>query len=954
MFCISDSTRAMEQAVTALQHLYKSPDDNLRKEANDWLIAFQQTPDAWQVADAILRNNEQPTEHRFFAAQTLRTKVQFDIYSLPAEHHGSLRDSLLHHIEVFRGPEHQSISTQLAVTIADLAIQMDAAWDDVIDSLFNRFSSSEAYTILLEILRMFPEENANMKLMTDSIKRNRAAQRMRQSTSKVMEFLCKPQSQNPVVVRKLLECFLSWVKYANLTSENIVANPLVAECIKCISEAHELSEVSTDIIIEILRMAGEDPALQPVIQNILPLLKTLKSKFDMLIQKGPQQAVEQHENELLQICRIYVETGESLVPLIMEQITNPEVHEILHIILQCTSLPSMEISSIPSDFWCRLATQVCQHPEQDVKIDQFKEVFSSLLGVVIRQCALPVHEDPFQADDDYIEYRARLLDLAHDCLTILTPNTALENVLQSLQKSQVEGVSMQEAHFFVLTTVGQRAEVRQESVLWNLVQSLPPLISQAVQEETVEAALLHYTKKTAIELLGHLYKWVKIKPEFLRSALEMISTLLLNVAPPGSPPPILERTKQVQQAASIAFKDICLGCKTGLQDLVPSMCDLYVSTMALPIRMHLFIVEGVGAVVAQLKQDETFKEGVERLVTPLIQGLASERDKPNVLCEILDRITTVVRQIRVHDGSPKALACGALISNQLWPLMQQILNAYPGDPKVVEKSCRVVKHSMRCVPELFMPKVPELAETLITAFSQYQHSSFLYSAEILANTYAKDPQIVPVLTRLFHELSGTGLQCLARDQSRLEEITELVEDFYGMYERYLRYAPMIVLESPTLIPALQLWPQVIFVQQKDAIEAVIAFIEAVLQMVAPPRPYADETQLQHGKLLRPKVLEIMPVFLEALFKLMAHVPTRYVQESIPCLVELVRDAFPQEFMHWLEVSFQHLPPSVASIEERRKFGQMLVQGDERTIHEAVQDICYRCEQVALRSRGQAK
>jgi len=320
----------------------------------------------------------------------------------------------------------------------------------------------------------------------------------------------------------------------------------------------------------------------------------------------------------------------------------------------------------------------------------------------------------------------------------------------------------------------------------------------------------------------------------------------------------------------------------------------------------------------------------------------------------LDRVTTVVRHIRVQDGSPKALACGALISNQLWPLMQQILSAYPGDPKVVEKSCRVIKHCMRCVPDLFMPKVPELAETLITAFSQHQHSSFLYSAEILANTYAKDPQIVPVLTRLFHELSGTGLQCLAQAQNCLEEITELVEDFYGMYERYLRYAPMIVLESPTLLPALMLWPQVIFVQQKDAIEAVIAFIEAVFQMVSPPRGYEDETKLQHGKILRQKVLEVAPGFVEALFKLMAQVPTRYVQESIPCLVELSRDAFPQEFMSWLEVSFQHLPPSVASIDERRKFGQMLVQGDTNTIHDAIQDICYRCEQVALRSRGQVK
>merc|ERR1712194_650700 len=62
----------------------------------------------------------------------------------------------------------------------------------------------------------------------------------------------------------------------------------------------------------------------------------------------------------------------------------------------------------------------------------------------------------------------------------------------------------------------------------------------------------------------------------------------------------------------------------------------------------------------------------------------------------------------------------------------------------------------------------------------------------------------------------------------------------------------------------------------------------VFQMVSPPRGYEDEdeTKLQHGKILRQKVLEVAPGFVEALFKLMAQVPTRYVQESIPCLIEL--------------------------------------------------------------------
>lgn len=426
----------------------------------------------------------------------------------------------------------------------------------------------------------------------------------------------------------------------------------------------------------------------------------------------------------------------------------------------------------------------------------------------------------------------------------------------------------------------------------------------------------------------------------------------MQTAPPGSPKNILERTKQVQQAASMAFKEICYGGRQLLADLVPSLIQLYVSTMALPIRMHLFIVDGISSVVANLKQDDAFRTGLEQLVLPLVNGMSSEREKPQVLSEILDRLQMIIRQISVSDGSPKAISIGTIINNSFWPIIQQTLTQHPGDPKVVEKSCRLLKHCERCVPDLFKPIVPQVAQTLITAFQAHQHSSYLYQAEILANTYASDPEIIPVLTHLFNQLSATGLQCLVAHREKLEEVTELVEDFYGMFERYLRYAPMIVLESPALPATLQLWHAVIFVQQKDAIEATIALIESVMTNIAEtnkPNPHMQKAR--HGALLRPHGLQVSPGLVEAIFRLIVGVPTRYVQETLPCVLDQIRCAFPQEFPGWLEIGMQHLPASVASIAEKQKLGQQLLLGDETQSYEAVQDLCYRCEQVALRNRS---
>lgn len=933
----------------------------MKKTADAWLTKFQQTPAAWQVCDQILGHAETPVQFRFFAAQTMRTKVQFDFYELPADSYSSLRDTLLNHVDKFRAPECQPIHTQLAMAVADLAIQMDSAWPDVIDTLFQKFGQNpDAYSSLLEVLRMLPEENHNHKLMTDTYKRYSTRERFTMEAPKVVQFLLNLQCPSVAAKKKVLECFLSWIKFTNLQPSEMAQNPLLPECFKSITEGGELAETATDIIIEMLRMSNRDLQFyQPIIERIFSLLAALLSKFEALLRQGPEQAVNTDRDGLQQICRIYVETAECLVPLIMEQSTNPEVLSILQVICQCTDLPVPEISSIPLEFWHRLANEVCRHPENDAKIDQFQSIYVQLLVVAIRRCTLSTDEDPFLADDEVTAYRQRLLSLIEDCLEILTPNSALDHVLTSLQKDHKAGVIVQEAHFYCLSVIGARAEVQANSVLWQLIKSLPPLINQIIDQDTREAALLSFTKKTAIELLGSLCNWVQTSPDFMRSSLEMISMLLLTQAPAGAPQHIVERNKQLQQSAAMSFKEICIGGKQLLGDLVPNLTQLYVQTMALPIRMHLFIVDGVATVVTQIKEPEAFKSGLEKLVTPLVQGLNSESERPNLLSEILDRLTYIIQKVKARQGSAIAAAAGTLISNTFWPLLQQTIRSHPGDAKVVEKSCRLLKHSMRCVPDLFKANVSSVASTLIPAFQSHQHSSYLYSAEILANTYADDPEIVPVLTHLFHQLSSTALQCLvvARNQGQMENITELVEDFYGMFERYLRYAPTIVLEAPTLPSTLQLWHSVISVQQKDAIEAIIAFIEAVLCLVADAVKatqggrYADPRRAQYGQQLRPHVVTVMPGFMEAIFRLIAGVPTRYVQEVIPCVLEGTRSAFPLEFPAWLEAAFQHLPAPVASKAEQQKLGEQLVAGDSNMVYDAVQDLCYRCEQVALRNRA---
>ena len=52
-----------------------------RNKANDWLMTFERSPAAWEVANALL-NEPQKSPYRFFGATILHNKIRQDIEQL--------------------------------------------------------------------------------------------------------------------------------------------------------------------------------------------------------------------------------------------------------------------------------------------------------------------------------------------------------------------------------------------------------------------------------------------------------------------------------------------------------------------------------------------------------------------------------------------------------------------------------------------------------------------------------------------------------------------------------------------------------------------------------------------------------------------------------------------------------------------------------------------------------
>ena len=245
-----------------------------RHAADQYLIAFQRAPVAWQLADKLLSyyntnanaNNgtvvnvndnlsSSPivTQVHFFAAQTLHVKCRSDILQLDPSMLPSLRDSLMAHLSNFIEAKVGSkksntvVITRLAMTLCSLAVQMQ--WTDIIGNLLSKVPMMNATTagvgatatrddddegmiqVILEIAKILPEEAASERLLLrDESQRRRFREALVENSRALFQFLVycitmhdtsshttnQHQHQHHNMKEQVFRCLHSWVHYVHI------------------------------------------------------------------------------------------------------------------------------------------------------------------------------------------------------------------------------------------------------------------------------------------------------------------------------------------------------------------------------------------------------------------------------------------------------------------------------------------------------------------------------------------------------------------------------------------------------------------------------------------------------------------------------------------------------------------------------------------------------------------
>jgi transportin-3 len=214
--------RQVAQAVHLLNHDLHSCN---RVAANQWLVQFQHTNAAWEVATSILAVDSSQThdfEVELFAAQVLKRKIQNDAVNLSPEGRSALQNALLMSAKKFsNGPP--QLLTQICVALSALVLRA-VEWRKPVDQLFASLNELQGQgtgsNAVLELLTVLPEEVIeDQTVSVDSGMRWQFSQELLSHTGAVLEFLlqlCNDKGlQNTPLherQRKVLRCLLSWVR----------------------------------------------------------------------------------------------------------------------------------------------------------------------------------------------------------------------------------------------------------------------------------------------------------------------------------------------------------------------------------------------------------------------------------------------------------------------------------------------------------------------------------------------------------------------------------------------------------------------------------------------------------------------------------------------------------------------------------------------------------------------
>ncbi|CDK27682.1 unnamed protein product [Kuraishia capsulata CBS 1993] len=919
------SEETLNQVNNALQALYSNVDSSVKKEASDFLQNFQRSQEAWSIVFPVLQNDDPSAlQLRIFAAQTLRSKVNYDLSQVPRESLPSLKESILQSIIAF-DTKQKLISTQLCIALANFSLQY-LDWKNAVTEIVNALSAT-AVSSLLEFLQVLPEELSDVKKtpLTDEEFRVRSQELLTDNVEQVLyiltSFAGSKDSNGGSANSLVLSCLNSWIKEVPL-DQVLTNNALCSLVFQGVLDV-DTFEMSIDCLCTLIQETRDYDNLV-VIKALYEQLMTLRP---MITEDDPEQ--------LEAFTRLFVEAGEAWHVYVAKM--PEEFAPLADVLLQLTSFDEdLDIVKYTFYFWYALKQLIVMEKFAHSR-QVYVPVYTKLLEVMISHLRYPVVEGNESTDssvlfgdrereDKFKDFRYEMGDVLKDCCAVIGTDTALGiplNILVSYVESKSRGVivpwQQAEAAIFSLRAMAKEVGTSEQNVL-------PKIMTLLVQLPENPK-----TRYAATLVLGRYTEWTARHSNFLEPQLDYIIKGFQ-----------LADT-EVNTAAAHALMYFCQDCSHLLINYLEQLFNFYNSVYAsLDLKSLYEVADGIGHILREEKNKETLYNITLMFWKPTLETLQGfcdniPKDKKTLeethtkIADTIEVISAFVRVLKPRNSRDTEVPVAKIIVEVCWPLVAKLLSIYGESERVSERCSKFMKTSMQSFSLHLIPVISQTAELLVHGFEKFHYGCYLWVSGIFIREYSDE--VVPAEIResvwqFSIQQSSNFMRFLDERKSNLANYPDLVEDFFRMVSDILMFFPFKFVDSPlltssfsTALAALSTLTQV------DPISNTLEFLIDLFSwgFETPPISFVDEVPAEVQLKLRQFTLQVGQELTTVLMTgLIYSFPYDCAPDASDLLSKIIKLSVSQNTpdakagLIWLDGSIQTLPTGSVNEKERLK------------------------------------
>ncbi|TYG56275.1 hypothetical protein ES288_D08G051200v1 [Gossypium darwinii] len=802
------------QAVHVLNHDTESSN---RVAANQWLVQFQQTEAAWEVATSILTSDHQPFpsdfEVEFFAAQILKRKIHNEGYYLQL----GVKDALLNALLVAAkrlssGPP--QLLTQICLALSALilrSVEHGKPIEQLFYSLQNLRTQNDGIVAVLEMLTVLPEEIVDTQNTEISAShRNQYGQELLSHTPMVVEFLLQ-QSENKFQGglqpnernRKVLRCLLSWVR-AGCFSETPEGSFPTHPLLNFVFNSLQVSS-SFDLAIEVLvELVSRHEGLPQVLLCRVPFLK------EMLL----LPALTGGDVKVIAgLACLMSEIGQAAPSLIVE--ASAEARALTDALLSCVAFPceDWDIADSTLQFWSSLASYILG-PDVDGTNKKnvegmFFSVFSALLDALLLRAQLDEstfsdESRTFDLPDGLVQFRMNLVELLADICQLLQPATFVQKLFFSGWFSTNVAIPWKEVEIklFALNVVSDVVLQGGQTFDFSVVMQLVTVLSSWPSDDLKGFMCIVY--RSVADVIGSYSKLI--------STLETNARPLLLFLAAGISEPLSSN------ACASALRKLCEDASSVMYE--PSNLDIFMwigealEKKCLPLEDEEEVVTAISQVLGYVSNKELQNNLLSKLLSSSYDAIGklieddnnhSLRQNPAAYTQILGLATRGLHRMGVvfsHLELPllsEASADNPIIAviRVFWPMLEKLFRSeHMENSSLSTAACRALSLAIQSSGEHFEMLLPKILDCLSTNFLSFQgHECYIRTASLVIEEFGLKEGYGPLFISTFERFTRASSVRALNSSYVCDQEPDLVEAYTNFASTFVRSSRKEVLAA---------------------------------------------------------------------------------------------------------------------------------------------------------------